>query len=676
MPLSSHQHPDGCSERQRMVAKQLERRGVIDRALLQAMKDVPREAFISPDLQEFAYEDRPLPIAEGQTISQPYIVARMIEAAQIKSGDRVLDVGTGSGYAAAVVSRMAAHVFSIERHRELADSARRALQNLGYDNVEIRHGDGTLGWAEHAPYDAILVAAGGPEIPDTLRNQLKIGGRLIIPIGEYESHQKLVKVTRDAEHSFHEEELESVTFVPLIGSGGWSETGHDATPTFAKTWPAKLPSLARTAAHVLRSAARPLPDIDDVHFGAMFDTFAEARVILLGEATHGTSEFYRARAQITRRLIEHHGFNIVAVEADWPDAAQIDRYVRHKSIHVGSSEAFRRFPQWMWRNVEVANFVDWLRVHNGASPPDIQTGFFGLDIYNMTASIGAVIGYLDRIDPKAARSARERYGCLTPWQRDPATYGRAALTTGYAKCEAAVLLVLRDLLDKQLKYELEDRDSFLDATQNARLVASAERYYREMYYATAESWNLRDRHMFDTLRHLMDWRGRNAKAVVWAHNSHVGNAAATDMGRTREETNIGQMCREHFGSDAILIGFGTHHGTVAAADDWDGPMMIKTVKPSHPESFERLCHNTGLERFVVDLRKGRHEALRAILMQGHLERAIGVVYRPETELASHYFDAHLPEQFDGYVWFDETHAVTPLPTDIARGGAETYPFGL
>lgn len=430
MPLSSHQHPDGCSERQRMVAKQLERRGVIDRALLQAMKDVPREAFISPDLQEFAYEDRPLPIAEGQTISQPYIVARMIEAAQIKSGDRVLDVGTGSGYAAAVVSRMAAHVFSIERHRELADSARRALQNLGYDNVEIRHGDGTLGWAEHAPYDAILVAAGGPEIPDTLRKQLKIGGRLIIPIGEYESHQKLVKVTRDAEHSFHEEELESVTFVPLIGSGGWSETGHDATPTFAKTWPAKLPSLARSAAHVLRSAARPLPDIDDVHFGAMFDTFAEARVILLGEATHGTSEFYRARAQITRRLIEHHGFNIVAVEADWPDAAQIDRYVRHKSIHVGSSEAFRRFPQWMWRNVEVANFVDWLRVHNGASPPDTQTGFFGLDIYNMTASIGAVIAYLDRVDPKAARSARERYGCLTPWQRDPATYGRAALTTG------------------------------------------------------------------------------------------------------------------------------------------------------------------------------------------------------------------------------------------------------
>ena len=535
---------DHSAERERMVASQVARRGVTDKRVLDAMRQVPREAFVQAGMEEFAYEDSPLPIAAGQTISQPYIVALMIEAAGIKPGDKVLDVGTGSGYAAAVLSRMAATVYSIERHRELADNARGTLERLKYTNVEVRHGDGTLGWADAAPFDAILVAAGGPEVPEALRRQLKIGGRLVIPIGELGGTQELVKVIRDGEDRFHEEDLGPVTFVPLIGEAGWQEPAVDAAPAFARLWPRRPAVRAPSATELIRQAAEPLPELDDPAFGAIFDRFAKARVVLLGEATHGTSEFYRARAQITRRLIEQHGFNIVAVEADWPDAARIDRYVRHKAVHVGSGPAFRRFPQWMWRNVEVANFVDWLRAHNAGLHPSEHAGFFGLDIYNMNASIAAVIEYLDRLDPKAAIVAKERYGCLTPWQRDPATYGRAALTTGYAKCERPVLLALRDLLNKQLEYGSQDRDSFLDAAQNARLVASAERYYRAMYYATAESWNLRDRHMFDTLNHLMAWRGADAKAVVWAHNSHVGNAAATDMGKARDEINIGQLCRE------------------------------------------------------------------------------------------------------------------------------------
>ncbi len=427
---------------------------------------------------------------------------------------------------------------------------------------------------------------------------------------------------------------------------------------------------------LVRETAEPIPDPDDAAFGEMFDRFAQARIVLLGEATHGTSEFYRARAQITRRLIERHGFNIVAVEADWPDAARIDRYVRHKALHVGSTPAFRRFPQWMWRNVEVANFVDWLRARNAVLDLAEHAAFFGLDIYNMNASIAAVIEYLNRFDPEAVAVARARYGCLTPWQRDPATYGRSALTTGYAKCERPVLLALRDLLDKQLEYEARDRDSFLDAAQNARLVASAERYYRAMYYATADSWNLRDRHMFDTLNHLMDWRGATAKAVVWAHNSHIGDAAATDMGQVREEINIGQLCREKFGDEATLIGFGTDRGTVAAADEWDGPMKIKTVRPAHPESYEHLCRDARIRRFLLDLRKGRHDELRSALTRPRLERAIGVIYRPETELASHYFEAPRAEQFDAYVWFDETRAIKPLPAETQPGLPETYPFGL
>jgi protein-L-isoaspartate(D-aspartate) O-methyltransferase len=647
-------------ERERMVAAQVAGRGIGDRYLLDAMRRVPREAFVGEGMAEFAYEDSPLPIAEQQTISQPYIVALMIEAAQVKPGERVLDVGTGSGYAAAVLAEIADEVYTVERHKALADAARRRFAELDYRNIEVRHGDGSLGWPEAAPFDAIIVAAGGPEVPEALRQQLKVGGRLVLPIGSLGREQQLVKVVRDGERAFHEEDIGPVMFVPLIGEQGWAE------PAARKLAPAEL----------IRAAAISLPDPDDAAFGRHFDHFAQARVVLLGEATHGTSEFYRARAAITRRLIERHGFSIVAVEADWPDAASIDRYVRHKAPAAQAERAFQRFPTWMWRNAEVHDFVEWLRAYNQSREPARRAGFFGLDMYNMNASIRAVTDYLDKVDPQAARVARERYGCLTPWQKDPATYGRAVLTGGYAKCEAEVAAMLRDLFAKQLDYRQRDGDDFLDAAQNARLIAAAEQYYRIMYYGSAASWNLRDRHMFGTLEHLLEWRGEGAKAVVWAHNSHIGNAAATEMGLVREEINIGQLCRDRFGAEAGLIGFGTDRGTVAAASDWDGPMEIKQVRPAHRDSYERLCRDSGVERFLIDLREEQSPQLYAGLLYPRLERAIGVIYRPETELASHYFDASLPRQFDGYVWFEQTRAVTPLPTAVRQGVAETYPFGL
>ena len=663
------------SQRDRMVDIQIAKRGVQDRHVLDAMRKVPREAFVGEGLEEFAYEDAPLPIEEGQTISQPYIVALMTEAAEVKPGDRVLDVGTGSGYAAAVLSRIAGEVYAIERHHVLVESAKRRFEQLGYRNIKIRHGDGTLGWPEAAPFDAIIVAAGGPEIPEVLQGQLKIGGRLVIPIGVLEHEQRLVKVVRDGEHEFHEEDLGAVMFVPLIGAHGWSDAAM-RSPRREIEAPTASAARQRLPADVIRDAAEPLPALDDPAFGKLFDRFAEAHVVLLGEASHGTSEFYRARAAITRRLIEQHGFSIVAVEADWPDAAAIDRYVRHKAPRAATEPAFQRFPTWMWRNVEVDDFVDWLRAHNEWVEPARRAGFFGLDLYNMNAAIRAVIDYLDKIDPDAARVARERYGCLMPWQKDPATYGRAALTTGYAKCEQPVMAMLRELFEKQMDYQRRDGDDFIDAAQNARLIAAAERYYRVMYYGAAESWNLRDRHMFATLDELLAWRGDGAKAVVWAHNSHIGNAAATEMGLMREEINIGQLCRERFGKEAVLIGFGTDRGTVAAASDWDAPMEIKQVRAAHRDSYERLCRDSGIERFLVDLREGHATALRDGLLYPRLERAIGVIYRPETELASHYFDASLPDQFDAYVWLEETRAVTPLPAKPRQGVPETYPFGL
>jgi erythromycin esterase-like protein len=433
---------------------------------------------------------------------------------------------------------------------------------------------------------------------------------------------------------------------------------------------------AGSLSHQIARSAEPLPPIASDGFAAFADRYADRRVVLLGEASHGTSEFYRARAAITRRLIERHGFDIVAVEADWPDAAAVDRYVRHHAPREVEESAFHRFPDWMWRNTDVDEFVHWLRAHNEGVPnPDRRAGFYGLDLYNMHGAIAAVLEYLDEVDPEAAAIARERYGCLTPWQKDPAVYGRAALSRGYGECEAQVVAQLRDLLAHRLEYVAKDGASFLDAAQNARLIRSAERYYRIMYYGGAESWNLRDSHMFETLENLLEARGPQAKAVVWAHNSHIGDARATEMGARRGELNIGQLCRDRWGDAAALIGFGTHTGTVAAATDWGGPMAVKRVRPSMPDSVERLCHDTGLPSFLLDF--ARDPALAERLSEPRQERFIGVIYRPETEALSHYADAALSRQFDAWVWFDETTAVTPLRAEHLRPGVpDTYPFGL
>jgi len=656
--------------RDRMVDVHLVRRGIRDSNVLDAVRSVPREHFVREGLEEFAYEDSALPIEEDQTISQPYIVAAMIEAAEVEPGDRVLEIGAGSGYAAAVLAQIAGQVFAIERHEVLGGLARQRTAALGYTNVDIHIGDGTLGLAEEAPFDAILVSAGGPQVPASLKDQLAVGGRLLMPVGE-RGEQTLRRITRCSHTRFNTEDLEAVMFVPLIGEQGWQEDGRRGASNHA---PGAVGGLS--LAQMLAQAAEPLPAFDDPAFGELIDRFAGRRVVLLGEASHGTSEFYQARAAITRHLIGHHGFTIVAVEADWPDAASIDRHVRHRRHRPDAEPPFQRFPTWMWRNTDVHALVEWMRGYNaGIDAMERRAGFYGLDLYNMSASIAAVLDYLDRVDPEAARIARGRYGCLTPWQSEPSTYGRAALSHGYAECEAAVVEQCRELLEKRLDYARADGDDFLDAAQNARLIASAERYYRIMYYGGAESWNLRDTHMFETLEHLLEAKGPHAKAIVWAHNSHIGDARSTDMGANRGELNVGQLCRERFGRDAALIGLGTHTGTVAAATDWDGEMEVKRVNPSRRDSYERQFHDSGRGQFLLDLSPGVHEALRRRLSEPRLERFIGVIYRPESELLSHYSQAVLPEQFDAFLWFDETMAVTPLGPEHHRGVPDTYPFG-
>ncbi len=650
--------------REAMVQNHLVARGIDDPAVLEAMRTVPREAFLPPELAEFAYEDSPLPIAEGQTISQPYIVALMAAALELRPHDRVLEIGTGSGYAAAILGRIAREVYTIERHAALADAAAAHLRELGFDTVHVLHGDGTLGWSAHAPYDAVVVTAGGPDIPEALLAQVAVGGRLVIPIGEDRTLQTLVRVTRRPDGSLRREDLGDVRFVPLIGAQGWDEEAWTGRPRRA--------SAPATIAHLLREVAEPIEgSLGDVDLGALLERIGDARVVCLGEATHGSAEFYALRAEITKALVRTRGFTVVAAEADWPDAARIHRYTKGlPAAPLPEWRAFARFPEWMWRNHEVLAFVEWLRDWNATHAP---AGFYGLDLYSLYRSIRLVLDYLEGVDPAAARVARERYGALMPWEGDPATYGRAVVTGRYRGCEDEVVAMLRDVLAREVDYAARDGEHFLDAVGNARVVADAEAYYRVMYYGGSESWNLRDRHMFATLESLLRFHGPDAKAVLWEHNSHLGDAAATEMG-VRGEVNVGHLCRQVFGERAYLVGFGTDHGTVAAAHEWDGPMHVMPVRPSHPRSYEHLCHQAGVPAFLLPLRRPARAEVRDELAPPRLERAIGVVYRPDTELQSHYFHAALPHQFDEWVWFDETRAVRPVSDAQARGLPRVHPF--
>jgi protein-L-isoaspartate(D-aspartate) O-methyltransferase len=663
---------DFAELRDGMVDRQVASRGVRSHLVLNAMRTVPREAFLPEPLREFAYEDAPLPIAEGQTISQPYIIALMTEALALEGDEKVLEIGTGSGYAAAILSRIARNVYTVERIGQLAEKAAATLSELGYTNVHVLHADGTRGWPDHAPYDAIVVAAGGPEVPESLKTQLKIGGRLVIPVGVDLRVQELLRVTRVSEHEYKTEDLADVRFVPLVGEEGWApEEARLVSPT---SRPATR-TTDGTLAKAIAATSEKFEAIASAELEPLLRRIGDARIVLLGEATHGTSEFYRMRERISRELIERKGFSFIAIEGDWPDAARIDHYVRHAEYSPSEWTAFARFPVWMWRNQEVRDFIDWLRTRNANVEPDERVAFHGLDLYSLYTSIRSVLNYLDDIDPRTARVARQRYGCLTPWQSDPATYGHAALTGSYQTCEREVVSILTDLMGKQRAYAEHDGERFLDAVQNARLVANAERYYRIMFYGSRASWNLRDSHMFETLKTLLHFHGPESKAIVWAHNSHVGESSATEMA-SRGEYNIGHLCRQEFGSAAYSIGFGTNSGTVAAASEWDGPMEVKAVRPALPESYERVCHETGDPRFLLRLRTAMPTGLAEGLSKPRLERAIGVIYRPETELQSHYFQAVLSRQFDEYIWFDESKAITPLGTEELKGLPDTYPFGL
>lgn len=437
------------------------------------------------------------------------------------------------------------------------------------------------------------------------------------------------------------------------------------------------------AGEVVRNEALWFEPVAD-GLAPLVDAIGDARLVLIGEATHGTHEFYRTRAELTKALISRKRFNLVAVEADWPDAYRVNRWVRHASDDPDADAAledFTRFPRWMWRNRDVVEFLGWLRDYNAAQAASARVGFYGLDLYSLHTSIDAVLAYLRKIDPVAAERARYRYGCLEDFGEDPQTYGYAARFGLARSCEDDVVAQLMELRRQAAEYAGRDgriaADEYFFAEQNARLVRNAEEYYRSMFQGRVESWNLRDTHMMETLDALLGHVGQTsgeARAVVWAHNSHLGDARATQMGEIGE-LNLGQLVRQAHGGRAFLVGFTTHTGTVTAASNWDEPAQRKRVRPSMAGSYERVFHDVGISRFLVLLRQG---ATRDALQRPHLERAIGVIYRPDSERVSHYFHARLPDQFDAVLHFDETSALEPLErwahdeVDLP----ETYPTGI
>jgi erythromycin esterase-like protein len=441
-----------------------------------------------------------------------------------------------------------------------------------------------------------------------------------------------------------------------------------------------------TVESLIEESAYPLTGTK-ADYDPLLKLVGNARLVLLGEASHGTHEFYRARAEITKRLIAEKGFSAVAAEADWPDAYHINRYVRADSDDVEAIDAlgdFKRFPAWMWRNADVLDFVGWLRDHNDSLDSEAaKVGFYGLDLYSLHSSIDAVLNYLDKVDRDAASRARYRYSCFDHFGEDPQSYGYAASFGLTESCENDVVNQLVELqlsaADFIRRNGREAMDSFFFAEQNARLVKNAEQYYRLMFHGRVSSWNLRDRHMAETLDALMAHltiQQREAKIVVWEHNSHLGDARATEMGK-QGEWNVGQLVREKYGAEAVLIGFSTHSGTVTAASEWGGIAERKHVRPALAGSYEALFHKLRPKSFFLKLRNGGKAA--ESLYTPRLQRAIGVIYRPESERISHYFQARLAAQFDAIIHFDHTRAVEPLErTSLWERGElpETFPTGI
>lgn len=639
------------------IQNQLKDKGIKNQLLLDAFKNIPTTLFLSKELYPYTFANTTIEDEIIKVEPRIFAVAKMLENLKIKKGDKILAIGLDSVYVMAILSRICKEVYTVEPNESYAEWALEVLKNINITNVFIAVGDNKQGWKENAPFDSILITSEFEEVSTQLKKQLKIGGRLLVPIGPDWAHIIFEIIERVSETDYNVKKLKDNFFIP--NPKILPEIGTQDFPE-------------KEIVDEINKRAHPFSSIKEYPIDKLLERIGDAQVVLLGEASHGTSEFYLTRQEITKALIEKKGFNFVCAEADWSDAEQINAYVKNQQTQKDWIP-FTRFPQWMWKNKEVLNFVEWLKEYNALNKN--KTGFYGLDLYGLENSIELVINYLEGIDGDLANLAKSRYACIRPYMTDPAVYGKMVVSHQLESCEKEVLKMLVDLLKN--KNKLNHSPEYFYAYQNANVVVDAERYYKAMYYGSAESWNLRDFHMFYTLKSLLSYFGPQTKAIVWAHNSHIGNALATEM-YSRGEINIGHLCKEHFGDKSYHIGFGTHTGTVAAAHNWGNAMNVIKVSNSLPKSYENLCHKTQIDSFTLPLReKFSGQKLRELLSAPKLERAIGVIYRPETERQSHYFQAVLPSQFDEYIFYNESQAVTPITqTNVSPKLLESHPFGI
>ncbi|MFB6097094.1 MAG: erythromycin esterase family protein [Haloferacaceae archaeon] len=419
---------------------------------------------------------------------------------------------------------------------------------------------------------------------------------------------------------------------------------------------------------------RPLAgpgDLDD-----LVASLAEEQYVLLGEASHGTSQFYSYRAHLTARLLREADFDFVAVEGDWPACYALDRFVKGlagaPATARGALAAFDRWPTWMWANWELLELLEWLELHNaefvdGDDPRDL-VGFYGLDVYGLFESMHEVVEYLEGVDPEYAAHAREAYRCFEAYGGDAQAYARSTRLVPES-CQDEVVDVLAGVRERLPEHAGENPEDRFGLEQNALVAQNAESYYRALT-GPDNSWNVRDEHMADTLDRLVDYYG-GGKAIVWAHNTHVGDARATDMPE-RGRLNLGQLVRERHDSVGV-VGFGTHHGHVVAGDEWGARMRRMQVPDAKAGSYEDAFYRAGDEdRLLFTDEVDAGDALAD--PRGH--RAIGVVYRPALE-SGNYVPTDLRERYDAYIHLDQTDALHPLELHPERERVpDLYPSGL
>jgi len=653
-----------AAARNRMVHEGLVRRGISDRRVLDAMATVPRERFLPAESAVSAYEDRPLPIGSGQTISQPYVVALALEAAAVQPTDRALEVGTGSGYAAAVLDELAAEVWTVERHGDLVVDASESLRATLHGGVHVRWGDGALGWPEAAPFDVVVVSAAGERIPAPLLDQLADGGRLVMPVGPADGHQELVVVRRDGDR-LDREELGPVQFVPLLPERATRPVRAHRHPTGGTA--AADPDLS--PAERLARACEPFSSITGADLSGLLQRVSGARVVLLGASTLGTSEFVQVGARITRALVDQLGCRTVVLDADWQDVAALDAWCAGIDPRPDEPPPCAAFPSWRWRNQEFGALLAWLRRRATADDGSDPVRLVGLDIDAGDCVRAEVLDALDRSDPAAADALRRRYAADIPWADGlvgpPALSGRAAAAVDRVVAQAV------EAARERLEHPFGPGE-FLDPTALDDLVRSTPQSVVATVSGGPNWWSERERRAARFLRSIVD--RAEGPVVVWSHATRVGDAAATnlDLGGG---SSLGQACRSAFGDDAYLIGMGSGTGSVAAATSWGGHTEVLPLEPARAGSLEELLDASHLPAFLLDLRATRQHRVGAELGGRRPQRVVGPVVGPALTDRPAVLRGVLPQQFDEYVWIGATSAVVPVPVPVDTARADRFPPG-